>query len=414
MENKYLKHFIIILIITLAFIYGNIFGYENPENIESIKSYFKKKTNPEIKISEDEFKEVTANSFSINFKKIISLSEKTAFIIHKNNFSEFSESSLKIYTQNGFVIENFKQRKLNLPKNFTLQRNGGLKTVFTYKNKSFGLITSLNNNCYYGSVVSLENSKELFKTKCLPGPTEKIDFNGIGSSNIHLNNKIYLSIGTPEQSSSQISILSQDDNSMFGKIVDNFILNDSSKININFFSKGHRTPQGLTKINNNIFAVEHGPKGGDELNKITNNKNYGWPKSSYGTKYMYDDDGKSYENNHEKFDFTEPLFALVPSVGISSLNTCPSKLKNFYKKSCLMALSLYGNNLRPGRSLIIFLLNETMDRVHSIEQIYLGNGLKLRHFITNAENELYEDTNGAIYVSADKKGIYKIDFIKFR
>ena len=43
MENKYLKHFIIILIITLAFIYGNIFGYENPENIESIKSYFKKK-----------------------------------------------------------------------------------------------------------------------------------------------------------------------------------------------------------------------------------------------------------------------------------------------------------------------------------------------------------------------------------
>ena len=79
-----------------------------------------------------------------------------------------------------------------------------------------------------------------------------------------------------------------------------------------------------------------------------------------------------------------------------------------------MALSLYGNNLRPGKSLIIFLLNKTINQVHSIEQIYLGDGLKLRHFVTNAKNELYEDSNGSIYVSADKKGIYKIDFIKIR
>ena len=90
---------------------------------------------------------------------------------------------------------------------------------------------------------SLENSKELFKTKCLPGSAKKIDFNGIGSSNIHLNNKIYLSIGTPEQNSSEISILSQDDKSMFGKIIeidknvlDDFISNNSDKVSINFFS----------------------------------------------------------------------------------------------------------------------------------------------------------------------------------
>ena len=319
MKNKYLKHFTIILIIVAAFIYGNIFGYENPEKIERVKSFFKKKISPAIEIDQDEFKEVTANSFSINLKKIISLSEKTAFVIHATN-SKFNKSSLKIYTQNGFEIENLKPKKLNLPKNFTLQRNGGLKTVFTYKNKSFGLITATDNNCYYGSVVSLENSKELFKTKCLPGSAKKIDFNGIGSSNIHLNNKIYLSIGTPEQNSSEISILSQDDKSMFGKIIeidknvlDDFISNNSDKVSINFFSKGHRTPQGLTVINNEIFAVEHGPKGGDELNKIINNKNYGWPKASYGTKYMYDDGGKSYENNHEKYGFTEPLFALIPS-----------------------------------------------------------------------------------------------------
>ncbi len=82
-----------------------------------------------------------------------------------------------------------------------------------------------------------------------------------------------------------------------------------------------------------IFAVEHGPKGGDELNNIVSNKNYGWPSSSYGTRYFYDENGKSYNFNHDTYNFTEPLFAFVPSIGISSLNNCPSKLKIYYKKN---------------------------------------------------------------------------------
>ena len=100
--------------------------------------------------------------------------------------------------------------------------------------------------------------------------------------------------------------------------------------------------------------------------------------------------------------------------GISSINTCPKILKNYYKKNCLMALSLYGNNLMPGRSIIIFLLNDTLDKVNSFEKIYLGKDMKLRHFVTNEKNELYEDKQGNIYVSADLKGIYKISFSDFR
>jgi len=107
------------------------------------------------------------------------------------------------------------------------------------------------------------------------------------------------------------------------------------------------------------------------------------------------------------------LFAFVPSVGISSLNHCPKVLKQYYKKDCLMALSLYGNNLRKGHSIIIFLLNENLKKVESIEKIQLGN-LILRHFVTNDQNILYEDKEGNIYVSADKKGIYQIKFENFR
>ena len=62
---------------------------------------------------------------------------------------------------------------------------------------------------------------------------------------------------------------------------------------------------------------------------------------------------------------------------------------------------------------LIFLLNNKMNKINSIEKIYFGN-LKLRHFVTNEKNELYEDTEGNIYVAADKKGIYKISFSDFR
>ena len=54
-----------------------------------------------------------------------------------------------------------------------------------------------------------------------------------------------------------------------------------------------------------------------------------------------------------------------------------------------------------------------MTKVDSFEIIKLDN-LVLRHFVTNELNELYEDQNGHIYLSSDKKGIYKVSFDKLR
>ena len=410
--------FILGWLLSLALI--SIYTHENSDKIERIKNYFTKETPPYvIKARQGQIQLAPANSFLIKFSKVLSISEKTTFIVHNENTLDFDETSLKIYTQNGYLTNNFKSKKLNLPKVFTTAHNGGVKNIFIYNNNEFALISSSKTGCFYASIVSLNNGKELFKTKCVP--KKYIDYNGLGSSSIHHGNKIFLSIGTPEQRSSKIRALAQDNNSRFGKILeinkmdlDKIIAKQESNLNLKIFTSGHRNPQGLTKINDSFFSVEHGPKGGDELNKIIKDKNYGWPIVSYGTQYIYDENGKAYEISHENKQFEEPLFALVPSVGISALNTCPSKLKNYYKKPCLLALSLYGNSLRPGRSILIYLLNEKMNQVHSIEKIYLADDLKLRHFVTNSKNELYEDKDGNIYVSADKNGIYKLSFIKFR
>lgn len=53
------------------------------------------------------------------------------------------------------------------------------------------------------------------------------------------------------------------------------------------WSLGHRNPQGAAfdPATGDLYAVEHGPFGGDELNRIEPGKNYGWPEISYGADY---------------------------------------------------------------------------------------------------------------------------------
>ena len=213
-----MKKLLFILIWLFSLIAISIYVNDNPGKIEIIKDYFSKEKIPVLVLDDGEIQRQPGNSFLIEFQKVVSLSEKTAFIVHDENIQDFDENSLKIYTQNGYVTNNLKFEKLNLPKVFTTLKNGGVKTIFIYNNNEFALISSSKEGCFYASIVSLNNGKELFKTKCLP--KEYIDYNGLGSSNIHHNNKVYLSIGTPEQRSSKIRALAQDNNSMFGKILE--------------------------------------------------------------------------------------------------------------------------------------------------------------------------------------------------
>ena len=156
------------------------------------KNYFNKDKTPWVLAEQGETQRTPGNYFIVEFSKVLSLSEKTAFIVHDENIRDFDKSSLKIYTQNGYLTNKLKFEKLNLPKVFTTVKNGGVKTIFIYNDNEFALISSLKGDCFYASIVSLNNGKELFKTKCLP--KEYIDYNGLGSSNIHHDNKIFLSI----------------------------------------------------------------------------------------------------------------------------------------------------------------------------------------------------------------------------
>jgi glucose/arabinose dehydrogenase len=67
---------------------------------------------------------------------------------------------------------------------------------------------------------------------------------------------------------------------------DNPFINDPEARD-EIWSFGHRNPQGLIfdSRNNRLWSIEHGPRGGDEINLIVKGKNYGWPVISHGKEY---------------------------------------------------------------------------------------------------------------------------------
>jgi glucose/arabinose dehydrogenase len=83
------------------------------------------------------------------------------------------------------------------------------------------------------------------------------------------------------------------------------------------YSYGHRNPQGL--IGNvgdgQLWAVEQGPKGGDELNLVQPGANYGWPLVTYGTNY----DGTVISDKTSAPGLVDPVHYWVPSVAAANL-----------------------------------------------------------------------------------------------
>ncbi|MDP2571554.1 PQQ-dependent sugar dehydrogenase [Vibrio penaeicida] len=84
------------------------------------------------------------------------------------------------------------------------------------------------------------------------------------------------------------------------------------------WSYGHRNPQGLffDKQSQQLWSVEHGPRGGDEINLILKGKNYGWPITSHGKEYW---GPISVGESEEKAGIEPPKKVYVPSIAPSSL-----------------------------------------------------------------------------------------------
>ena len=110
---------------------------------------------------------------------------------------------------------------------------------------------------------------------------------------------------------------------------DNPFLDNNGDIS-SIYCIGNRNPQGLAFDNSGLlWELEHGPKGGDELNIIEKGKNYGWPVITYGINY----NGTKITDITHKEGMEQPIWHWTPSIAVCGMkvykgNEFPSWNKN--------------------------------------------------------------------------------------
>lgn len=128
--------------------------------------------------------------------------------------------------------------------------------------------------------------------------------------------------------------------------------------NASIWSFGHRNPQGMVydAENDRIWAVEHGPKGGDELNLIEKGKNYGWPIASFGINY----DGTILTPNKELAGITNPKRFWVPSIGPCGMTMVTSNRYPEWKGNFLVGAMAFTHIARVKMDGIKFVSEEKL------------------------------------------------------
>jgi glucose/arabinose dehydrogenase len=191
-----------------------------------------------------------------------------------------------------------------------------------------------------------------------------------------------LFVTTGEHSDAPARELAQDPNATWGKIVR--LGSGGPEI----WSLGHRNIQGAAfDAQGRLWAVEHGPRGGDELNLIERGANYGWPVVSYGLNYSGSPVGIG-EPRAE--GFVEPVYYWDPVIAPGGMD-------------------IYGGSLFPdwqGDLLIAGLQAEGLvrvklegDRVVGEERILEGLG-RVR--------DVEELSDGSLLILTDAGGIQRV------
>ena len=101
------------------------------------------------------------------------------------------------------------------------------------------------------------------------------------------------------------------------------------------YSYGHRNPQGLTlnPETGEIWASEHGAKGGDEVNIISRGANYGWPAYSIGVNY----DGTTISSGHTATGIEAPVHTWTPSIATCGIAFITSNKFKSWKGNLLVS-----------------------------------------------------------------------------
>jgi len=185
---------------------------------------------------------------------------------------------------------------------------------------------------------NVKNINNFYSTYCHNGPMHMVG----GGLEKDQEGNIYLGVGDFNNPD-----LVLNKSYKLGKILKFNIKDETNEI----FATGFRNPQGMTfsEFLGFLIESEHGPKGGDEINIVKKDRDYGWPLVSYGVPYALNLENYSKNKNsifyhgskklysyltHEGFQ--KPVRTFVPDIGIKGIHVMPENNLNF---------PLWSNNL---------------------------------------------------------------------
>jgi glucose/arabinose dehydrogenase len=143
------------------------------------------------------------------------------------------------------------------------------------------------------------------------------------------------------------------------------------------YTLGNRNPQGLSvhPATDEVWAAEHGPLGGDELNLISPGTNYGWPVITYGSNY----DGAPVSNFTRKEGYAQPALYWKPSTAVCGIEFYQGEEFSKWKNKLLVGALKYEE---------VRLLDIEADRVMHQEVIFKNFG-RVRDIGFDPEGKIY-------------------------
>ena len=173
-----------------------------------------------------------------------------------------------------------------------------------------------------------------------------------------------------------------------GRVPDDNPFVNEAKAKKAIYSYGHRNPQGMAlhPTTGKLWAHEHGPKGGDEINIIESGKNYGWPVITFGINYI----GTKITNETSRQGMEQPIHYWDPSIAPSGMAFITSDKYPDWK-----------GNLLVGSLKFHYLNNCYLDdeKVSKEERLLDGLG-RIR--------SINQGPDGYIYVGIENLGIVKL------
>ena len=326
----------------------------------------------------------------------------------------FTDKSSFLVTDKKGILYHVEDGKKNIIKGIpkiVFSRQGGLLDVAVDKNFSSNQIIYLtasvsdsekgSNTSLFSAKLdgdSLVDLKQLYKAS--PDSEEQRHF---GGSILLKNQHIYFTIGDRGNRDINPQDLNLDGGKIYRLNLDGSIPDDNPFFDMEnskkaVWSYGHRNPQGIVDGFNNdeIWIHEHGPRGGDEINIIKeprNNedpvreRNYGWPKATYGINYS----GSEITKNKTLDGVTDPYYYWTPSIAPSGMVMIKgSEIYSDWNNTLLIgSLSFrYLERLEFDNSGII-MREKLFPRIGRVRDVNLS-------------------PDGYVYISVEGEGIFKI------